>query len=129
MVGAVFLATPDDPSVIRDRSVRIPRANVLFEYGYLTARLTRSCVAFCRYDDTELPSDFAGLTVVAMGKFLADGPLDAGARVKLRSWATQLPAALPDGVEEEFRFPPPIDRRNQPLADAAFMVSSKETKI
>jgi pterin-4a-carbinolamine dehydratase len=129
-VGAVFLATPDDASMIRDRAVRIPRANVLFEYGYLTARLARSRVALCRYDDTELPSDFAGLTVVAMGKFLAhspDTPLDAGARVKLRSWATQLPAlpVLPENVEDEFRFPPPYDKKNQPLADAALAEARK----
>ena len=35
--GAVFLATPDDDSIIREQRVRTPRANVLFEYGYLTA--------------------------------------------------------------------------------------------
>lgn len=48
VAGAVFLATPDDDSVIRRQQVRTPRANVLFEYGYLTAMLTRRRVALCR---------------------------------------------------------------------------------
>src|ERR1044072_4346152 len=39
VAGAVFLATPDDDSIIREQRVRIPRATVLFEYGYLTAML------------------------------------------------------------------------------------------
>jgi predicted nucleotide-binding protein len=67
IAGAVFLATPDDDSVIREQPVRTPRANVLFEYGYLTAMLTRGRVALCRYAGVELPSDFAGLTYVPMG--------------------------------------------------------------
>jgi predicted nucleotide-binding protein len=60
VAGAVFLATPDDDSVIREQRVKTPRANVLFEYGYLTAMLTRRRVALCRYAGSELPSDFAG---------------------------------------------------------------------
>jgi predicted nucleotide-binding protein len=42
VAGAVFLATPDDDSVIRERQIKTPRGNVLFEYGYLSATLTRS---------------------------------------------------------------------------------------
>lgn len=53
VAGAVFLATPDDDSVIREQRVRTPRANVLFEYGYLTAMLTRGRVALCRYTNAE----------------------------------------------------------------------------
>jgi CAP12/Pycsar effector protein, TIR domain len=92
VAGAVFLATPDDDSVIRDRRVRIPRANVLFEYGYLTAMLTRSRVALCRYETAELPSDFAGVTYVPMGHFEPTKPVDHQAKVKLMAWATELPA-------------------------------------
>ena len=92
VAGAVFLATPDDDSVIREQRVRIPRANVLFEYGYLTAMLTRSRVALCRYDSAELPSDFAGVTYVPMGPFEPTRPLDPQARLKLISWANELPA-------------------------------------
>jgi Predicted nucleotide-binding protein containing TIR-like domain len=92
VAGAVFLATPDDDSVIRERRVRTPRANVLFEYGYLTAMLTRRRVALCLYSSVELPSDFAGLTYVPMGTFEPTKPLDHQASVKLKSWATELPA-------------------------------------
>jgi Predicted nucleotide-binding protein containing TIR-like domain len=91
VAGAVFLATPDDDSVIRERRVRTPRANVLFEYGYLTAMLTRRRVALCLYSGVELPSDFAGLTYVPMGTFEPTRPLDHQASVKLKSWATELP--------------------------------------
>ena len=92
VAGAVFLATPDDDSVIRDQRVRTPRANVLFEYGYLTAMLTRRRVALCRYTTAELPSDFAGVTYMPMGAFEPGRPLDAQARAKLKAWATDLPA-------------------------------------
>jgi hypothetical protein len=92
VAGAVFLATPDDDSVIRDQKVRTPRANVLFEYGYLTATLTRRRVALCRYAGAELPSDFAGVTYVPMGPFAPAEPLDHQSRVKLKSWAAELPA-------------------------------------
>ena len=92
VAGAVFLATPDDDSVIREQRVRTPRANVLFEYGYLSAMLTRSRVALCRYTTAELPSDFAGVTYVPMGSFEAARPLDPQAKARLNSWATELPA-------------------------------------
>jgi hypothetical protein len=92
VAGAVFLATPDDDSVIREQQVRTPRANVLFEYGYLTAMLTRNRVALCRYAGAELPSDFAGVTYVPMGPFEPAKPLDHQARARLKSWAAELPA-------------------------------------
>lgn len=90
--GAVFLATPDDDSVIREQQVKTPRANVLFEYGYLTAMLTRGRVALGRYAGVELPSDFAGLTYVPMGNFDPTQPLDHQAIARLKSWASELPA-------------------------------------
>ena len=78
--------------MIREQRVRTPRANVLFEYGYLTAMLTRSRVALCRYGGVELPSDFAGLTYVPMGPFEPTKPIDNQARARLKSWAAELPA-------------------------------------
>ena len=96
VAGAVFLATPDDDSVIRERRVRTPRANVLFEYGYLTAMLTRSRVALCRYTGAELPSDFAGVTYVPMGTFEPTKPLDHQASARLKSWATSSPPSKLD---------------------------------
>jgi hypothetical protein len=96
VAGAVFLATPDDESVIRERRVMTPRANVLFEYGYLTAMLTRRRVALCLYSGVEVPSDFAGLTYVPMGTFEPTRALDHQASVKLKSWSTELPT-IQDG--------------------------------
>jgi hypothetical protein len=72
--------------------VKTPRANVLFEYGYLTAALTRSRVALCRYTGVDLPSDFAGLTYVPMGAFEPTRLIDHQARVKIKAWAFELPA-------------------------------------
>src|SRR4026209_1709933 len=92
VAGAVFLATPDDDSIIREQRVKTPRANVLFEYGYLTAMLTRNRVALCRYAGAELPSDFAGVTYVPMGAFEPTSLLDHQARSRLKSWATELHA-------------------------------------
>jgi hypothetical protein len=65
---------------------------VLFEYGYLTAMLTRERVALCRYEGAELPSDFAGVTYVPMGVFDASKPIDDQARPRLKSWAHELGA-------------------------------------
>lgn len=92
VAGAVFLATPDDESVIRDEPAKVPRTNVIFEYGYFTARLARNRVALCRYDDIEFPSDFAGITYVPMGAFSRTAQLNHHARAKLRAWANGLPA-------------------------------------
>jgi hypothetical protein len=92
ITAAVFLATPDDDSVIREQHVKTPRANVLFEYGYLTASLTRRRVALCRYANVELPSDFAGVTYVPMGEFDPNHPIETHAKTRLKTWAAELPA-------------------------------------
>ncbi|WP_170940762.1 nucleotide-binding protein [Pseudoalteromonas sp. NBT06-2] len=89
--GAVILATPDDESVIRNKKVKIPRANVMFEYGFLTARLSRSRVALCKYDDAELPSDFAGVTFIPMGGFDSKKELSNQSSSLLRSWLDGIP--------------------------------------
>ena len=88
--GAVLLATPDDDSVIRGSSVLTPRANVLFEYGYLTAALGRNRVALCRYEPAQLPSDFHGLTYVSMGGFNPNDPIASDCSVRLVKWAENL---------------------------------------
>ena len=92
VAGAVFLATPDDDSVIRERRIKTPRGNVLFEYGYLSATLTRRRVALCHYTGAELPSDFGGVTYISMGALEPTKPLNDNARERLKSWVTELPA-------------------------------------
>src|SRR5262245_13140659 len=62
--GAVFVATPDDHSQIRGRSVNAPRANIMLEFGLVAGRLGRHNIALCQYGYAELPSDLQALTVI-----------------------------------------------------------------
>ena len=108
--GAILLATPDDPTTIRGEDVRVTRANVVFEYGYLIAALTRYKVALCLYTDAELPhklpSDLQGLTYVDMGAFDRDNPnkpLDDEAQKRLCDWVSKLPTFLIGPEIERFR--------------------------
>ena len=73
--AAVFIATPDDKAVIRGRTLAVPRANVLLEFGLVAGRLGRHNIAICQYGGTELPSDLKGLTVIEMDP--TDTPPDA----------------------------------------------------
>ena len=47
--GAVFVATPDDEIAIDGKLVKVPRANVMLEFGLLAGRLGRHNIAICRY--------------------------------------------------------------------------------
>jgi len=61
--GAVLLFTPDIISVRSGQTAGEPVSNVMFEYGYLSARLTRQRVAICLFEDAALPSDLQGVKV------------------------------------------------------------------
>jgi hypothetical protein len=101
VAGAVVIATPDDRSVIRDQEAQTPRANVLFEYGFLVASLGRARVALCRYEPAMLPSDLSGLTHIPMGRWPAAGPIDARTTLKIKDWARGLPRASLGGLTQE----------------------------
>lgn len=91
--GAVFLASPDDPAVVRGKRVRVPRTNVMLEYGYFIALLGRKRVALCPYRGTELPTDLKGLTYVPMGSFPAPRvnlPLTTTIKEKILTWVAKL---------------------------------------
>ena len=45
--AAVFVATPDDPAVMREKKVALPRANVMLEFGLVAGRLGRHTIALC----------------------------------------------------------------------------------
>lgn len=47
--GAVLLATPDLSCARQGKSFVAPASNVIFEYGYLSSRLTRRRVVICRF--------------------------------------------------------------------------------
>jgi hypothetical protein len=69
--AAVLVATPDIACVrgSRNEHFSAPVANIVFEYGYLSARLSRGRVAICTFDGAEMPSDLQGLTVVRCGGY------------------------------------------------------------
>jgi predicted nucleotide-binding protein len=47
--GAVFVATPDNQSVIRGEKVSSPRANIMLEFGLVAGRMGRHNIALCQY--------------------------------------------------------------------------------
>jgi len=65
--GAVLLFTPDTRSVRGGLTIAEPISNVMFEYGYLSARLTRQRVAICLVENARIPSDLQGVKVIDTG--------------------------------------------------------------
>ncbi|QTF93777.1 nucleotide-binding protein [Halomonas sp. BM-2019] len=96
--GAVLLATPDDESIIRRTTVRVPRSNVLIEFGYLAAILGRTNIALCRYNGVELATDLNAFTCIPMGDYQGVAGaqvVDAQAAKKLIKWSQKLTAVSP----------------------------------
>lgn len=91
--GAVLLATPDKYSTRGKNTIWDPAPNVIFEYGYLAARLTRKRVAICKFGEAEIPSDLQGLKVVDVRDYdYKRAPaLPKTATRELQSWLNQLP--------------------------------------
>jgi len=91
--GAVFVASPDDDSKIRGKSVKTPRANVLLEFGLVAGRLGRHNIALCQYGCAELPSDLRGLTVINMEPSKDPSESDKSSQLpqeQLRIWSSRL---------------------------------------
>jgi hypothetical protein len=90
--GTVLLATPDLSCARQGKSFVAPASNVIFEYGYLSSRLTRRRVVICRFRRAEIPSDVAGVKVIE-GRDVdceaADLPQDMGREIA--SWLAGLP--------------------------------------
>lgn len=95
--GAVLLWTPDVSCARAEENFSAPVANVVFEYGYLAARLTRKRVAICRFGNADVPSDLQGMKLVDVQEYLKKKPLalppEAGG--ELRGWLEQLPPLAP----------------------------------
>lgn len=70
--AAIILITPDIKASRKEETFFAPVANVIFEYGYLAARLTRARVAICRFGQADLPSDLGGMKLVT----IKDYPLE-----------------------------------------------------
>jgi len=92
--GAVLLWTPD-VSCRRDGhpEVKEPVANIVFEYGYLAARLTRKRVAICRFENAHIPSDLHGVKFIEFPDYAktASEPLPHPPTQELRDWVKALP--------------------------------------
>jgi Predicted nucleotide-binding protein containing TIR-like domain len=97
--AAVFIATPDDEVIVRDRKLKSPRANVLLEFGLVAGRIGRHSIALCRFNGAELPTDLKGLTVIEMGQSQGpeQGPFSPTAIEELRRWNSRL-IATPDTI-------------------------------
>jgi len=98
--GAILLASPDDSTEIKSEKVKVPRTNVMIEFGYMCAILGRERVALCRYDDAYLATDLAGFTFIPMGSFAASngGVVHGGAIRQLLEWTRGLPTVA-EGVD------------------------------
>jgi hypothetical protein len=96
--AAVFVVTPDDKGEVRGKVVKLPRANIMLEFGLVAGRLGRTNIALCSYGIAELPSDLAGLTVIKMdpGKTSrkkaaeAREPIIHSGEVQLKRWCSRV---------------------------------------
>ncbi len=91
--AAVFIVSAEDQTLIRDKLVQVPRANIMLEFGLVAGRLGHHSVAVCQYGKPELPSDLAGLTVIHMDPPDGDPAPDVfqqQAEKKLQIWSSRL---------------------------------------
>ena len=96
--GAVLLATPDIHCTRQDESFLAPASNVIFEYGYLSSRLTHRRVAICRFREADLPSDLKGVKVIEGKDVDYEAPeLPQDMNREITSWLDRLPR-LAEGV-------------------------------
>ena len=90
--GAVLLATPDVSCARQGGSFVAPASNVIFEYGYLSSRLTRRRVVICRFREAEIPSDVAGVKVIEGGDADCEAAeLPQAMEREIASWLAELP--------------------------------------
>ena len=92
--GAILVVTPDLTCnrMGKNEGFSAPVQNIIFEYGYLSARLSRRRVAICKFEDAEIPSDLQGMTLVLAGKYAREGRLNLPGETKkgLQRWLGEL---------------------------------------
>jgi hypothetical protein len=93
---AVLLATPDVSCRRNKKKFDAPVANVVFEYGYLAARLSRDRVAICRFKNAEVPSDLGGMKLIEVKEYQKKNApaLPREAETELVGWLKHLPAGV-----------------------------------
>ena len=86
---AVVILTGDDAGNVREKSVNLPRDNVIFELGLFIGRLERNrCFFFIRGDsDTKIASDLSGVKSVEYFETSAD---DGAGRPSLKTQARKV---------------------------------------
>jgi hypothetical protein len=100
--GAILLLTPDVCSVRGEQTLAQPVSNIMFEYGYLSARLTRQRVVIFLVGEVDLPSDLHGVKVIKAGSLGYQDSWAEGCRYdsselpiqlvrELQVWASSLP--------------------------------------
>jgi hypothetical protein len=65
---------------------------VIFEYGYLSSRLTRRRVAICRFGEADMPSDLEGVKIIKCSEADYQAPeLPQHIKREIISWLDRLP--------------------------------------
>jgi len=102
LTGAIIIASPDDVCKRRRAKgssrknspcppCRVPRANVMIEWGLLTGILGRDRVILCWYEGVNKPSDLLAITYCPMGVFSRKRRILGAAKEQLVRWAKGLP--------------------------------------
>ncbi|HEX5884177.1 MAG TPA: TIR domain-containing protein [Pyrinomonadaceae bacterium] len=95
IAGAILLATPDLKCSRNEEPFSAPVANIVFEYGYLSARLGRRRVSILQFDEVALPSDLQGVRIIKDNQRRyqkgAVFPLLESTKRDLQQWLDQLP--------------------------------------
>lgn len=92
--GVILLWTPDVSCKRKDHDpFKAPVANVIFEYGYLAARLGRTRVAICKFPKADILSDLKGMKFITFPNFEMNNPppLPENIRGELCDWLEKLP--------------------------------------
>lgn len=90
--GAILVMTADTQVRRHGVVTPAPAANVVFEYAYLSARLTRRRVAICSFLDAGLPSYLDGVKLIKgrVGRNASRG-LPEHTRDEISAWLSSLP--------------------------------------
>jgi Predicted nucleotide-binding protein containing TIR-like domain len=95
--GAILVMTADTQVRRRGAVTSAPAANVVFEYAYLSARLTRRRVAICSFLAAGLPSYLDGVKLItASTARAASEGLSRPTRDEISAWLRGLPRLAPD---------------------------------
>jgi predicted nucleotide-binding protein len=88
--AGLFVFSPDDDAVIRNEPRRVPRDNVVFEYGLFTGVHGRGRVAIVQVDSASIPTDLAGIALAQVATKDGAETLADEAVEQLRFWVDGL---------------------------------------